>query len=305
MMAYFDDAYSVEDEDSDEGAKIKPDAIIASAAISDVLLSSNLKSLAVDLAAPGNTPIAANFTESSYYDDSIVVKMEQKRMYDSDVFITYVKIATPSQIRTAVAGGAIKSTRSNSTSKIAQNYNAIVAINGDAYVKAKTGYAVRQGEALRETTSNSIDLLFIDELGDFHIFLSGRESQEEQISAFKEEHEIINAFVFGPALVVDGKTCEISDDYQYNPTGLEPRAGIAQIDTLTYMMVVVNGRADNTEGVTSSQFADLMLELGAQQAYNLDGGNSATMVFNGEVYNIKKQAERSIYDIVYFASATE
>ncbi len=67
--------------------------------------------------------------------------------------------------------------------------------------------------------------------------------------------------------------------------------------------MVVNGRTDASEGVTLAEFADIMVEIDAQQAYNLDGGNSATLAFNGQVYNDKPQAERSVTDIIYFASA--
>ena len=48
-----------------------------------------------------------------------------------------------------------------------------------------------------------------------------------------------------------------------------------------------------------------MQELGCRQAYNLDGGNSATLAFHGQVYNTKVQKERDVSDIIYFASATE
>ena len=71
------------------------------------------------------------------------------------------------------------------------------------------------------------------------------------------------------------------------------------------MLVAVNGRTDESIGVTMDQFADIMLELGCQQAYNLDGGNSATLAFNGSVYNTKIQKERDVSDIIYFASATD
>jgi len=48
-----------------------------------------------------------------------------------------------------------------------------------------------------------------------------------------------------------------------------------------------------------------MLELGCKQAYNLDGGNSATLAYNGEVFNTKIQKERDVSDIIYFASAID
>ena len=61
-----------------------------------------------------------NYTENGYRDDTIIVELEQQRMYDSDVFIAYVKIATPSQLRTAVAGQKISSSSTNLTTTICQ-----------------------------------------------------------------------------------------------------------------------------------------------------------------------------------------
>ena len=293
QQRYLDAAYEAE-EGWDEASLPKPDAVLASAVFSDILPAATVDALPIDLFAPGNTPSAANYTETGYRDDTIIVELEQKRMYDSDVFIAYVKIATPSQLRTAVAGQKIGSSSTNHTSTICQNYNGIVAINGDYFTKTKAGYIVRMGETYREKTSQNMDLLLIDELGDFHIYLHGHDVQENGVASF----------FFGPALGVDGEVQEIPENYQFDPHQKNPRAGIAQLGTLTYALVAVNGRTDQSAGVTLAEFADIMAQIGAEQAYNLDGGNSATLAFNGEVYNDKPQAERSVTDIIYFASAT-
>lgn len=299
---YMDAAW---DEDAEDvfGASLKPDAVLASAVFSDILPAAGVKALPHDLFSPGRTPAAEGFTENGYRDETIIVEMEQKRLYDSDVYIAYVKIATPSQLRTAVAGKKIGSSSTNHTSTISKNYNGIVAVNGDYFTKTKAGYIVRMGETYREKTSKNMDLLLIDELGDFHIYLRGHENQEKGVAAFTSEHQIVNGFFFGPALVVDGQVQEIPENYQFDPHQKNPRAGIAQLGTLTYALVVVNGRTDASEGVTLAEFADIMGQIGAEQAYNLDGGNSATLAFNGEVYNDKPQAERAVTDIIYFASA--
>ena len=303
---YFDALWEdAEEYGWDEEASLpKPRAVIASAVFSDILPAANVDPLDIDLFAPGSTPVAENFTENGYRDDTIIVEMEKQRMYDSDVYIAYVKVATPSQIRTAVAGKKLGASSTNHTSTISKNYNGIVAINGDYYTKTKAGYIVRMGDTYREKTSKNMDLLLIDELGDFHIILRGHENQEEEVAAFTSEHKIINGFFFGPALVKDGEKLEIPENYQFDPHQKNPRAGIAQMGMLTYALVVVNGRTNDSEGVTMEEFASIMEELGAEQAYNLDGGNSATLAFNGQVYNDKPQAERSVTDIIYFASAT-
>jgi len=306
-MAYYDALY--EETEGDYAVELpKPKAVLASAVFSDILPSANVQSLDGDLFTPGSTPIAENFTETGYRDDTIIVELEQKRMFDSDVFVAYVKIATPSQLRTAIAGNKLSSTRTNQTSVITAAYNGIVGINGDYYSDKdrQGGHIVRQGQVMRERVSDNFDLLFIDELGDLHVFHRGKAEQQEAVDAFKQEHEIVNAFCFGPGLVIDGEKPEDVSKYKwFDPSGENPRAGIGQIDMLTYVLVAVNGRTDESIGVTMDQFADIMLELGCKQAYNLDGGNSATLAYNGEVFNTKIQKERDVSDIIYFASAID
>ena len=282
----------------------KPLALIASAAMSDILPVNDISALPID-SSPGRTPVKENFTDSGYRDDTIIVEMEQKRMFDSDIFVAHVKIATASQLRTAYAGNKINSTRTNHTSRLSSNFNGIVAINGDYYPNTKAGFIVRQGEVYREKTSKNMDLLLIDEWGDFHILLRGHDEQEAGVKALRKENEIVNGFFFGPALVIDSQVQEIPDNYQFDPRGANPRAAIGQTGPLTYVLVVVNGRSNGSKGVSMTELAQIMGELDCRQAYNLDGGNSATLAFHGQVYNDKPQAERAVTDIIYFASATE
>ena len=83
-----------------------------------------------------------------------------------------------------------------------------------------------------------------------------------------------------------------------------PRTAIGIIDANHYVMVVSDGRSDESEGLSLYQLAQVMQDLGVQTAYNLDGGGSSTMVFNGTVINKPttngdKVSERSVSDIVY------
>ena len=68
--------------------------------------------------------------------------------------------------------------------------------------------------------------------------------------------------------------------------------------------MVVDGRTADSRGVTLAQLADLFVKYGCETAYNLDGGGSSTMVFNGQVINQptdgRKDGEREVSDIVYF-----
>ena len=119
-LSRYEDALCEEDEETDESARniLKPRAVLANAALSDILPAVNINALDTGLFTPGSAPLEENFTENSYRDDSIIVEMEKKRLYDSDVFIAYVRIATPSQIRTAVAGSKLKSSNTNLITRI-------------------------------------------------------------------------------------------------------------------------------------------------------------------------------------------
>jgi exopolysaccharide biosynthesis protein len=252
--------------------------------------------------SPGPNPNPAGYiSDTEYKDESLSVTLESRKIGDSMYHIAWVKISDPSQLRTALAGpyGSKKTAR---TTDIAAVNNAVVAINGDYFQYRNGGYEVRQSEVLRKTPNTKLDLLVVDEAGDFHIF---QKSSKKELTAFSKEHTAINAFTFGPALVIDGEVQTIYNSYGFAPQDRAPRVGIGQIGPLQYVLVVVDGRQEGySRGITIKMLGEFMSELGCLQAFNLDGGGSATMAFNGACYNsTSDKAERNISDIIYFASA--
>ena len=271
-----------------------------------------IEPLPIDFSA-GPVPLEDNYTiqedgVSVYEDASISVRMERVE-YNNDVYnVARVKIADASQLRTALSSSyklGQKSMRIDRISTMAKNSNAIVAIGGDYFYNESRGIVVRQGETLRKTFKNKnfkTDLLVIDGNGDFHII---RNQDAEELKKWTQsEAGAPNVFDFGPALIIDGLMQEMPKTYSYDIRGREPRCGIGQIGPLEYLLVVVDGRRANSDGTTCAVLAQFMLEQGCIQAYNLDGGNSALMVFHNENYSNKTvKAERSVSDIIYFATA--
>lgn len=107
-----------------------------------------------------------------------------------------------------------------------------------------------------------------------------------------------------PALVEDGAVVVSEDDEVGKAKTSNPRTAIGIMDALHYMFVVSDGRTDESAGLSLSQLAEFMQGLGVVTAYNLDGGGSSTMYFNGEVINNPTTSgrsikERSVSDIVY------
>ena len=96
----------------------------------------------------GYIPNPAGFTKNSYEDASVSVKMEVRDIDGVRYDIAWIKIASPTQLRTAIAG-APNEVVAEKPGRMARKVNAVVAINGDFYVQRKDGLIYRQGEAFR------------------------------------------------------------------------------------------------------------------------------------------------------------
>ena len=268
-------------------------------------------------------PNPDKYTEDGYEDQSIRVSVETRDINGITVHIAFVRIADASQLRTAVAGTA----QNNKTvlfKALARDTHALVAINGDRYTSdaKKTTFEYRMTEKIRSKTNNLKDILIIDDLGDFHLFIKSqglhKDDQPYFVNVMKEEgRQVVNAFTFGPALVKDGELLTIDEHYGYNPHGREPRSAIGQTGPLSYVMVLVEGRTSGNDkaGISQQGLAQIMYDLGCVQAYNLDGGNTSEMIFCGPADEYGKLTTRLYFegdqvagdrqqkDIIYFATA--
>lgn len=258
--------------------------------------------LPVDFSA-GPKPNPAAYGTESYEDESLSVRMETRDIDRVRYNLAWIKIKSPTQLRTAIAGKP-NEVVADRPSRMARRQNAVVAINGDFYTQRRDGLIYRQGTPFRYELNEEKDALVIDENGDFHIFVA---TQAEELLAFlKSGRQIINAFTFGPAIVKDGEILPLPETYvtRFDNTVRAPRMAVAQIGPLEYVFVEAQGRNDESIGVTSDDMAIFMHSLGVQQAYLMDGGNSCVMLFNGRYYDSNyKESEREQSDIIYVVSA--
>lgn len=265
-------------------------------------LAEGLAPLPID-DSPAPVAKAENYLpdNAGYEDESLSVKIETTRMYDTTIMIARIKVAHPSQIRTAMASryGTNTTTHPN---KLAKRFNAVFAINGDFFNYHSQGYLVRQGQLYRDRTNATYDVLIIDDKGDFHILV---DPTEEMTHGF--EGTIINSFNFGPALVVDGEIIETTKMINVGLQKSTQRMAIGQVGPLEYICVATEGpENEGSVGLTIPQIAQLMKDLGATQAYNLDGGSSSAMVLGGEKINaLSSRKLRPICDILYFATLVQ
>ena len=249
------------------------------------------------------------------YEDP-TIRVERHTVPSKEWTCTYyyaiITIKDPSQIRTASADefNPFRSAAVIVARNIAARKNAVFAVNGD-YCAAfsgnkSTNYILRQGTIYSDSVEPALDMLLIDEDGDFHILTA-----DEDLAAVDKTQidgkKVINAFQFGPALAIDGEPVpdEIIMDPDRNPSYAKPSAGeirlcIAQIDKLKYMVV-----SCAHWGMELNRFRDLAMSLApCKTVYALDGGLSASLVFlNRKFNNVQSGSERPITDIIYFASA--
>lgn len=237
-------------------------------------------------------------TENSYQDENISITIQESRYCDTNVYIADVKISSAEYLKTAFAHGSYGKNITALTSDTAKENDAIFAVNGDYYGARTTGYVIRNGLLYRESVSDREDLVIYPD-GSFEIIKESSISAQELLN--RQAYHVIS---FGPGLLTNGQI-DIKPEYEVGKAATEnPRTAIGMIRPLHYVFVVTDGRTDDSRGLTVRELAQLMQQLGAQSAYNLDGGGSSTMYFNGKTVNdpgtnSKKSSERSVSDIVY------
>ena len=241
-------------------------------------------------------------TSNSYSDANISVTVNGYTVENTQVYVAEVSLASPEYLKTALAQGLYGKNVTEATSDIAADNDAILAINGDYYGAREKGYVIKNGELYRETAASGQEDLVIYADGSFGIISEDEVTAEELLA-----DGAVNTLSFGPALVENGEVSVGTNDEVRKAMASNPRTAIGVRADGTYLFVVADGRTDESEGLSLYQLAQFMQEQGAVTAYNLDGGGSSTMVFNGNVINNPtggmaghgSGSERSVSDIVY------
>lgn len=235
----------------------------------------------------------------SYDDGNISITVTEYREYDTSIYVADVLLSSAEYLQTAFAEDTYGKNVTAVTSQIAAENGAILAINGDFYGSQERGYVLRNGVLYRETASKSREALVIGLDGAFSVVLESQITARELL-----EQGAWQVLSFGPALVTGGEVAVSEDEEVGKAKASNPRTAIAAVDTLHYLFLVSDGRTDESEGLSLYELACFAQALGAATAYNLDGGGSSTMYFNGQVINNptssgKSIKEREVSDIVF------
>lgn len=217
-------------------------------------------------------------------------------------YIADIRTAAASQIRSALAKDTFGNNITEDPSAIAARVGAGLAINGDYYGFRSTGIVIRNGVAYRDAGARTGLALTAD--GELQLYDETTTTAKTLI-----DQQIWQTWSFGPGLVDAGQVLSGIDELEVDTNvgnhsiqGQQPRTGIAMIEPNHYLFVVVDGRSTGYScGITMTEFAELFASLGAQVAYNLDGGGSSAMLYHGELVNnpLGKGSERATSDIIY------
>lgn len=240
-----------------------------------------------------------SITDTSYSDINISITITEKKVNETTVYIADIKVSSIAYLKTAFADNSYGRNLKETTSEMASANNAILAINGDYYGFRDYGFVLRNGTLYRSSYGDANDEAFV-------IYNDG--SCETITESTADLTSIIDAgvaqiFSFGPGLIEDGAISVSQNEEVDQAKTSNPRTAIGMISPLHYVFLVSDGRTSENAGLSLYQLASLMQELGCTEAYNLDGGGSSTIWFNGQVINDptsgNKSGEREVSDIVY------
>ena len=242
----------------------------------------------------------ATVTDTSYSDDNISVTLTEKTVNNTQVYVADVTVSSAEYLKTALANNTYGTNVTAKTSETAANNKAILAVNGDYYGANTTGYVIRNGvvyrDTVREDSSNGDLAIYKD--GSFKIIYENEISADQLI-----KDGVVNLLAFGPALVENGEIVVNTKSEVGQSMASNPRTAIGIIDENHYIIIVSDGRTSESQGLSLYELAEVMKSYGVKTAYNLDGGGSSTMYFNGQVINKPTTngniSERAVSDIVY------
>lgn len=248
----------------------------------------------------GSEPI---WTENSYQSEDVNLTISTRRVEKSDVYIVDIYVRSVECFQRVHAGGAYGKTTAK-VRKMAADSNAIVAMTGDSGHYFTKGWAVSNGVINRNTENRKRDLGIVYRDGVMDTVINA-DLDYAQIQADADAGKIWHIFLFGPALLdEEGKaTLDFSDN---EVRFANPRSAIGYFEPGHYCFVQVDGRGTKSAlearktstGLYMDDLAKLMEDIGCVAAYNLDGGQSSMLVYNGEIISTPYGGGRNVGDVV-------
>jgi Phosphodiester glycosidase len=235
-------------------------------------------------------------TNNSYTSPNLSIQIEQSLVGEGNAKVSYyiadIYVADITCFQTALAKDTYGTGYKDTIANMATENNAILATNGDYYSYSKEGVVIRNGVVYRSgVTDADVCVLYYD--GTMKTFAG---------SEFDVDQAIIDgayqAWTFGPSLLdLEGNSIA-QFDVSKRLQNRNPRTAIGYYEPGHYCLVTIDGRDDDSVGMTLSDMSKLFKELGCVSAYNLDGGKSSVMTYEGSVVNNPVNGGRQSSDCI-------
>ena len=192
-------------------------------------------------------------------------------------------VQDPSRVGVGVCREQFSSKPGLRLHEIAERYGGVAAVNGGGFSDSgglgnggrPLGLVISGGEVLNKADIDS-DHAIVVGFNQDNVLLVGKMTSTEAL-----EKGMRDALAFGPALVVNGEAARVSG----SSSGLNPRTAIGQRADGAVLLLVIDGRQASSLGATYADLISVMVEYGAVNAVNLDGGSSSLMYYKGEYLN--------------------
>ncbi|MFV0374364.1 phosphodiester glycosidase family protein [Microbacterium sp.] len=254
--------------------------------------------------AAGDTSTAI-VTDTSYTSADASIQITTTTAGSGRDTVTYhvadLTLGDATALRAAFANNQVGENITALVSETAEANDAVFAVNGDYYGFRDDGIIIRNGVVYRDDGARDGLVFYTDGTAEVY-------DETQTTAADLLADGAWNTLSFGPALVEDGAAVDGIDQIEvdtnfgnHSVQGEHPRTAIGIIDDNHIVIVVVDGREPGySRGVTMTELADIFVSLGARTAYNLDGGGSAEMWFDGELISRPSNGgERATSDILY------
>jgi len=241
-----------------------------------------------------------------YLDDSLLVLVWQEVEAHAVGTFSEVFVSDGSQLRRKISGDEPFSFEFETTSEFCRDTNAVLAVGGDFYHHDRNcGISVYQRQICRHEPY-TCDTCYITADGDMLFSYRGQLADRAELEQFLAENNVLFSLAFGPVLIDNG-TDVTPDWYQWGEIDdTYARSALGMLGERHYLTMNINCWRPGTEYyylATLRQAADAMIRRGCVKAYTLDGGQTATTAFNGELINpVQFGKEKPISDVIYFAS---
>ena len=235
-------------------------------------------------------------TENSYKSENVSVTLSKYSVPEQELtyYVQDVYIADIECLRNVFAKDTFGKSITEEVLGMDSRVNAVGAINGDYYAHGSEGVVIRNGVLYREVWAPDQDVMVLFRDGTMKHYATEEEFDAEAVMAAGAWQ----AWSFGPSLLKENG--ELLDSYER--ASHDPRTVFGMIEPGHYLLIVIDGRQGSySEGTTYSETAKICRDLGCVAAYNLDGGKTSQMTFQGKIANQPYEGGRKVSDLIYIA----